>query len=89
MRTYLKYRETTNSALYRKLHKVQHSSCSYCKWHPSFYHSSENDRWKWYRIYKEESKYPNWKLCSKNKKQWMKKKLRYIEDKHFGISIEW
>ena len=84
MRVYQEYRETTNSPLYRKLHKIVNASCSHCKWHG--YHS-ENKVWTHYHVYvkdveavnwrrqkkKGEGKFPSWKLVSKNKKQWMKK----------------
>ena len=86
MRIYQEYRETTNSSLFRKLHKSIHASCDYCSWHG---YSSENKSWKWYHVYLEDEKdtywrkakkkgegrFPNWKLVSKNKKQWMKKPL--------------
>ena len=42
----------------------------------------------WYDILeydnKVRAKYPNWKLVSKNKKQWMRKPLRIKVDVHFN-----
>ena len=58
--------------------------CSYCG-----YHSNENKTSKWYGgfIYDDmetcrgkrkgtNTRFPNWKLVSKNRKQWMKKPIR-------------
>lgn len=82
------YRTTTNSRVFKILHKEEHASCSHCSWHGC---RSENDQWEWYHVYIREErvisyfkeqcrirpigsgKHPNWKLVSKNKKQWMKK----------------
>ena len=41
---------------------------------------------------KIDSKYPSWKLVSKNRKQWMKKPLKFDEDLNFSrifITIKW
>jgi len=70
---------TTNNSVYKKLYKEKYASCSYCKWHSQH---SENDAWDNYSISKaknsrEKRSYPNWKLVSKNKKQWMKKPLKF------------
>ena len=89
-RIFNEYRETTNSYVFNRLHKQYHASCDRCKWHG---YCSENKAWDdyYYRDYsefpEETSKfgrtpsYPNWKLVSKNKKQWMKKPLKIIADK--------
>ena len=50
--------------------------CSRCG-----YHRGENDERKWYgkTLFWRDGKrlrYPNWKLVSKNKKQWMKKPIK-------------
>jgi len=89
MRKNQEYKETTNSSVFKKLHKINNASCSCCSWHGP---NSENDRWTSYFFFQEdvkgrwfknkkkgEGRYPNWKLVSKNKKQWMKKKLRLEE----------
>lgn len=67
------YKTTTNRTVYNRLRKEKLSYCSYCKWHGNFYHLSENDQWKSYWL---QGTKPNWKLVSKNKKQWMKKPLK-------------
>jgi len=73
---------TTNRYVYNRNHKRYlecrgELNCSYC-----FYHSGENYDKKWYgdRISnkKEDIRYPNWKLVSKNKKQWQKKPIKII-----------
>ena len=94
MRIYDEYRQTTNRSVYNKLHKEIYARCAYCKWHGS---NSENDAWKYFFVYLEddvksrwfrkrkkgEGRFPNWKLVSKNEKQWMQKpivlKRRYSE----------
>jgi len=59
-------------------HKSDGISCSYCK-----YHRNENGAGRGYYggLNENKLKYPNWKLVSKNKKQWMDKptkfKIRY------------
>lgn len=84
-------RTTTNSAVFKKLYKGKVSPGCYTKWHG--YHS-DHDPWPGYYAFAPKhghhevihwvhrGKYPNWKLVSKNKRQWMKKKL-YIR-RHFN-----
>lgn len=87
-----------------KLHLEQNGkiSCSYCR-----YHRSENSEKKWYGGYVYDdmevcrgrrkginTRFPNWKLVSKNKKQWMKKPLKKKLRYYFGykgtcIDITW
>jgi len=47
--------------------------CSYCK-----YHRSENSTNNLYWGNEKHIKYPNWKLVSKQPKQWMKKPMRKV-----------
>jgi predicted dithiol-disulfide oxidoreductase (DUF899 family) len=73
--------ETTNRGEFNRAYKfyLAHSGkiyCSYCR-----YNRGENDTRKWYSIDTRanghiEARYPNWKLVSKNKKQWMKKPIK-------------
>lgn len=71
------YKTTTNSSVYNKIHKEVHANCSYCRWNCGC-----NSRDKFYSF---EGRIPNWKLSTKNKKQWMKKTLK--RDKfHNGYS---
>ena len=62
-----------------KIHLEQRGGihCSYCK-----YHRGENDDRKWYgkSLRCNKFKYPNWKLVSKNQKQWMKKPIKIITE---------
>ncbi|MDA3780690.1 MAG: hypothetical protein PF487_10795 [Bacteroidales bacterium] len=66
-------------------HKKNGIHCSYCK-----YHRGENKTTKWYGGFtdddKEKISYPNWKLVSKNRKQWMKKEIKLSEEKLTRIS---
>jgi hypothetical protein len=62
--------------------------CSYCG-----YHHNENSNKKWYGGY-DHIKHPNWKLVSKNPKQWMKKPIKfntryYGGYQHIYIDIIW
>lgn len=77
MKKFIEYRTTTNSSVYRKLHKEAHAHCSFCKWNCGC-----NNTGKWYSFGGRE---PNWKLSSKNAKQWNKRTLR-IDYKHDGYS---
>lgn len=77
---------TTNRKVFNQTYKRylegREIYCSCCK-----YHRVENDTRKWYGgLYNRERKefnirYPNWKLVSKNRKQWMKKKMNIKEEK--------
>jgi hypothetical protein len=67
---------TTDNRTYNRAIKIYRENrviyCSYCA-----YHRGENQTSKWYGGYiSEHVKYPNWKLVSKNRKQWMKKPLK-------------
>ena len=74
---------TNRSEFNRKYKKFLADSgkikCRYCK-----YNQGENNKNKWYGgIIKNildlsNIKYPNWKLVSKNRKQWMNKKKKFI-----------
>jgi ribulose kinase len=65
---------TTNRSVYNRAHKhdLEHSGkirCSYCE-----YHKNENYDGHCYGGFEDDNlKRPNWKLVSKNKKQWQKK----------------
>ena len=76
--------------------------CSYCG-----YHKGENNKEKWYGgyIYDDmencrgkrkgtNTRHPNWKLVSKNSKQWMPKPIKKIIKYYTGyqrtyVSINW
>lgn len=95
-------KSTINNSEYNKIRKIflernGQIKCSFCN-----YHNGENYNgkyygtigvWKWNipnvgdRPYIKRVRYPNWKLVTKNKKQWMKKKMitkkkyyRFFED---------
>lgn len=91
MKPMQEYNTTVNRSVYNKLYKQKHASCSYCKWHGPH---SENDRWECYfkSEYngKKRARYPNWKLVSKNKKQWMKKTLLFEDGRNpYGLWTYW
>jgi hypothetical protein len=66
--------DTTNRGEFNRAYKqyLERKSkihCSHCK-----YHKNENQTTKWYGGFNNnELRYPNWKLVSKNQKQWMYK----------------
>ncbi len=63
---------TDNRNIYNKLHKIDVCKCSHCP-----YHEHENLDHKIYGGRSDKDlKYPNWKLISKNSKQYQKKNLK-------------
>lgn len=83
MRPREEYQSTSNRSVYNKLRKfiLEHDyeiHCGRCA-----YHKCENDKKKYYYYVDEvprskfqRNRYPNWKLVSRNRKQWMPKNLR-------------
>lgn len=98
------YKFTSNRAVYNKsrkhiLEQRGKIRCAWCK-----YHKSENSTSEWYhprlvieythvpgKYFVLNGKLPNWKLVSTNRKQWGKKKLRFVEPKRHevGPTITW
>jgi len=78
------YENSTNRTVYNRLRKKYLAEkaeirCSYCGWN-----SNENSTDKWYgsrRAWGEEepiyTKYPSWKLATRNHKQWQEKPKSY------------
>jgi len=100
-------KNTTNRGEFNRAYKrhLEHQGkirCSYCG-----YNRGENNTDKWYGgfVYDDmetcrgkrkgiNTRFPNWKLVSKNRKQWMRKpiKLKYTIGRHTGgtyIDITW
>jgi hypothetical protein len=82
------YGQTTNKNLFSKLHKsmLERTGKIRCTLCP--YHRHENDGRKHYgsiglRKEKKQFRYPNWKLVSKNDKQWMGKMYREKIDRYY------
>ena len=98
---------TTNRGEFNRAYKrhLEHQGeirCSYCG-----YNRGENDKRKWYGGFHYDdmevccgkrkgphTRYPNWKLVSKNRKQWMRKPTKYeVKTSRFGnrsyIDITW
>lgn len=81
MRNKILVKSTTNRSEFNRAYKIYLEQigkihCSYCP-----YHRSENDSRKWYGKSKlSKFRYPNWKLVSKNDKQWMKKPMKIINE---------
>ena len=79
MKTKNELQTTINSSLFNKLYKEDLEAngkirCARCK-----YNRGENENGKFYGKYQDRrpGRYPNWKLYSKNKKQWMEKPKAY------------
>jgi hypothetical protein len=103
MRNIDEYNWTTNRPVYNKARKLHldHQGkirCSYCG-----YNRGENDTRRFYHLPKEDgylheikagnwnydtTRKPNWKLVSKNRKQWMKKRF-ILKTGPFAIEITW
>ncbi|SFW77275.1 hypothetical protein SAMN05661012_04495 [Chitinophaga sancti] len=77
-------KSTDNSRTYNLIHKRMHAKCSYCKWHSTFFKSCFDNPFPYF-LYKDDGtdksikskfyNHPNWKIVSKNNKQWMKKRF--------------
>ena len=85
---------TTNRSEFNRAYKnyLEHKKngihCSYCK-----YHRGENRTTKFYgginKIDENEIRHPNWKLVSKNRKQWMKQPVKVIKKPFAGNTRIW
>lgn len=68
--------ETTNRYEYNRARKIQSGNWTWCR-----YHHGDNLDHKLYGDYGKPKfgkfRHPNWKLVSKNKKQWIKKPIKY------------
>jgi hypothetical protein len=87
MRTKKIVKTTTNRGEFNRAYKAHLERtgkihCAICKYH----HNENNGEKKYYGGYtlknvKLKMTYPNWKLVSKNKKQWTKKNIYIITNK--------
>lgn len=96
MRNIDELKNTTNRSVFNRAYKKYlevskgEIHCGYCK-----YHRVENKTTKYYGGYADKNvNYPNWKLVSKNRKQWMKKPIEVIVDtnnwrKEEYVTIKW
>jgi hypothetical protein len=85
------YNETGNRRTHKVLHIISVTDCCLkcaIRRRQTYYHIAEYNG-------KTYAKIPNWKLVSKNRKQWMKKGLKLVESKRNNYqsrqytSIEW
>ena len=81
-------KETTDNKTYKCAHKRIYGRCWICPYHGTFWSNCSDIRWNHYYYYNDETlgpdarrfhNPPNWKLVSKNKKQWMRKKFIFNE----------
>lgn len=87
---------TDHRRTYNLVSKNLYARCPLCKWHPVFQKDCSDYRFMamWYMDdgadKPERPKYrdhPNWKLVSKNRKQWMKKRFLTKESRLFDGTI--
>lgn len=90
MRKIDEYKTTDNRSVYNKLHKFFNANCDRCRWNRGC--NSTKQR-KGFGGYDGNLKYPSWKDCTKNRKQWQNKNLkikkktfRYSKDEYIEIS---
>ncbi len=89
MRTKDVVQSTTHKGEFNRAYKIYLEQkakihCSYCK-----YHRGENRDKKYYGGYRRMNGHwsvtiPNWKLVSKNRKQWMEKPMKIINETKHG-----
>ena len=87
--------ETTSRYVYNRSRKMYleqtgEISCSWCNFHKgdNIDHNSYGG-WDYENFGKKKIKFPNWKLVSKNKKQWMGKPIKITEtENRWGVYIE-
>ena len=84
MKRYRYLKETTHRRTYSLVRKNLYAICARCAWHPNFWRSCGEHTF--IHMYKEEGagrvKNPdNWKLVSRNRKQWMKKRFIKVKRK--------
>jgi hypothetical protein len=75
-------KETTHSRTYNLVRKELFAICAHCPWHPTFWRSCIDNQYD--HMYMKDGtnqikNHANWKLVSKNRKQWMKK--RFIKER--------
>ena len=83
MRSFEELRTTTSNYVYRRRY-FRRFCCLKCliRGRRKYYHIFKGFR-------KQKANFPNWKLVSKNRKQWMKKPLKF-EKQHRGYTeIKW
>lgn len=95
-------KETAHRRTYNLVSKYLFAKCSRCPWHPNFWRNCSDNSYRYLKYWEDGSgktekekfsNHPNWKLVSKNKKQWMKKP--YIPQRmdysigRFEISFRW
>ena len=81
-------KNTNNNKIYNRYRKKYLCNKGIIKCNFCGYHKGENSNNNFYAIItnknntKKSSKFPNWKLVSKNRKQWMKKNLFFNEEEN-------
>ena len=71
-------KETTDRRTYNRVKKNLYAICPRCPWHSNFWRDCIDNPY--IHMYMEDGasqikNHPNWKLVSKNRKQWMKKRF--------------
>jgi hypothetical protein len=73
---------TDSNSVYNKIRKryLEDTGELRCAWCP--YHKNENYTGNFYWVHKKVTKYPSWKLVSKNPRQWMDKPIKMVTKKY-------
>ena len=77
MRYFDEFNWTTNNYVYNRVRIPYHSTCGWCglgsrcnkRYKQKWYHGEDNSK------RRKDNRFPNWKLVSKNKKQWQDKPI--------------
>jgi hypothetical protein len=83
-------KETSHRRTYNLVRKELYAVCARCKWHPGFWKSCWDNPY--IHMYMEDGtgqvkNYANWKLVSRNRKQWMKKRFIKVKlDRWYGLA---
>ncbi|WP_343671000.1 hypothetical protein [Chitinophaga sp.] len=102
MKHHKSLKETMHRRTYNLVSKNLYARCCRCPWHGNFWTTCWDIRYSYLEYCEdgtdkpEKLKYrdhPNWKLVSKNPKQWMKKKFIKVREDYvdgsFHISFGW
>ena len=84
-------RSEFNRAYKRYLEHTGKIRCDRCGYHRGENRTTDYYGTRRFSFKDDDIKYPNWKLVSKNKKQWMKKPMKIVKKHHhrFDKYLEW
>ncbi|WP_343690044.1 hypothetical protein [Chitinophaga sp.] len=98
MKNYERLKDTMDRRTYSIVRKELYAVCSRCSWHAGFWSACLDNPFVEMSYEEDEEggrfrNYPNWKMVSKNRKQWMGKKFipyeRHVKDGRVVIYFRW